>query len=288
MTPWQTCTWAIHSAALVAAAVLSGAAHAEGHGPVFGLATPTLGKGQWSSDTAVMQITTAEGTRYMARETIGYGVTGDVQANLSVPLGRGGDALTRAPRTRLGAMMGSFGDIEASLFWRAHRVAPAVGTRYETTLILGAATPTEQRRAGVKVGPSVHLGLVTGYASRSVYWWLGGGLQRYFADGADRLGDLGYVSAVLGYRPPFFRRDYPNPDWRIFIEALGERAQRDQISGSENPDSGGEKLLVGPSLLGLYGKWGISGGVLFPVRQRLNGAQPEERFRAKFVLTYWF
>jgi hypothetical protein len=263
-------------------------AHAEGHGPVFGLATPTLGKGQWSSDTGLMQIETEQGSRYMARQTLGYGITEDLQANLSVPLGRWGDEMTHVPRTRLGAMMGSFGDVEASLFWRFHRVAPAVGTRYESTLILGASIPTEDRRSGVNVGPSVNLGLVTGYASRSFYWWLGGGVQRYFEDGEDRLGDLGYLSAVLGYRPRIFREDYPKPDWRIFVEAIGEHARRDRIAGQKSPDSGGDRVLVGPSVLGLYGKWGISGGALFPVHEDPNGDQMDEKYRAKLVLTYWF
>jgi hypothetical protein len=254
---------------------------------VFGLATPTLGDGQWSSDTGLMQMHTDEGSRFMARETLGYGVTEDLQVNLSLSLGRGGDQFMHAPRARFG-MMGAFGDIEASLFWRFHRVAPAVATRYESTLILAASVPTEDQRSGVKVGPSLNLGLVTGYASRTWYWWIGGGTHRYFEDWEDRLGRLDYLSAVVGYRPPLFRRDYPKPDWRIFVEALAERAQKNEVGGQEHPDSGGKKVFAGPSLLGLYGKWGVSGGVLFPVEQDLNGMQPEEKYRAKVVLTYWF
>ncbi len=271
-----------------ASLLLPATAGAEGHGPVFGLATPTLGDGQWSSDTGLMQMRTDEGSRFMARETLGYGVTEDLQANLSIPLGRGGDQFMQPPRTRFGSMMGAFGDLEASLFWRFHRVAPAIGTRYESTVILGASVPTEERRSGVKVGPSLNLGLVTGYASRTWYWWIGGGMHRYFEDSGDRLGSLDYLSAVVGYRPPLFRQDYPKPDWRVFVEALAERAEKNQVGGQGNPNSGGRKLLVGPSVLGLYGKWGVSGGVLFPVEQDLNGMQAEEKYRAKFVLTYWF
>ncbi len=48
------------------------------------------------------------------------------------------------------------------------------------------------------------------------------------------------------------------------------------------------RVLVGPSVLGLYGRWGIEAGVLWPGVQSLNGPQPEERYRAKFVFTYWF
>ncbi|MGH8677443.1 MAG: hypothetical protein ACREUQ_03715 [Burkholderiales bacterium] len=273
---------------LPALAVVVDTARAEGHGPVFGLATPTLGKGQVSSDTVLMQIETDEGTRYMAREMLGYGITEDVQASLTFPLEKRGDPLTNPPRTRFGAIMGAFGDVEGSLLWRFHRVAPAVGTRYESTLILGAGVPTDSKRAGANVGPSFNAGVVTGYASRTSYWWLGAGYQRYFEDDDDRLGDLTYLSAVWGYRPPIFQRDYPKPDWRIFIEALAEHSQRDRINGVDNPNSGGKKLLIGPSVLGLYGSWGVSAGVLFPVSQELNGQQFDEKYRTKLVFTYWF
>ena len=53
-------------------------------------------------------------------------------------------------------------------------------------------------------------------------------------------------------------------------------------------DSGSKKLLLGPSILGLYGAWGIEGGILFPVTQALNGNQPKEHYRAKIVFTCWF
>jgi hypothetical protein len=41
-------------------------------------------------------------------------------------------------------------------------------------------------------------------------------------------------------------------------------------------------------VLGLFGAWGLETGVLFPVTQSLNGAQPKEHYRAKLVFTYWF
>lgn len=264
--------------------------HAEGHGPAFALATPTLGKGQWSSDTSVMSLGTREGTSYTFREMIGYGIHEDLQAILTLPLGRGGDRLAHAPRTRAGTMMGSGTDLEGSVLWRFHRNAPAIGTRRESSLILSVATATEQRRASTRIGPSVHVGAVTGFASRETYWWLGGGYQHYFANAADRLGDLYYLSAAFAWRPPLFRRDYPRPDWRIFVEALAEHSERNVIDGSKDPDSGGDRVLVGPSVLGLYGAWGVSAGVLVPVMQELdgNGAAFRERYRAKIVLTYWF
>jgi hypothetical protein len=263
-------------------------AYAEGHGPAFTLATPTLGEGQWSSDTAAMNFDTDEGSRIMMREMLGYGVTEDLQVNVSFPLLRLGDTLGHPPRTRGGPMMGTAGDIEGTLLWRFHRIAPDIGSRRESTMLFGVSAPTEGRRGGVKVGPSVSAAVVTGYASRSFYWWLGSGYQYYFKDAQDQLGDLAYVSAVFGWRPPIFRGDYPKPDWRLFIEGIAERAGKSRLNGLTVPDSGGEKILIGPSVLGLYGGWGIQAGILLPVIQNLNGQQQQENFRAKMVFTYWF
>lgn len=281
---------ALSSALVVTSALVSPLLQAEGHGPAFALATPTLGKGQWSSDTSAMSMATEEGSAYTFREMIGYGINQDLQAIVSFPLERSGDELMGMPRTRPGAMMGSGRDVEASLLWRFDREAPAVGTRRESTLILSAAAPRGERRAHTELGPSAHIGAVTGYASRETYWWVGGGYQYYFEEGQDQLGDLAYLSAAFAWRPPIFQQDYPKPDWRIFVEALAERSEENTINGVKDRNSGGNKVLVGPSVLGLFGAWGVSAGVLFPAVQGLNGDQDafEEKYRAKAVLTYWF
>ncbi len=263
------------------------AVRAEGHGPAFSLATPTLARGQWSSDTGVMRRSSdaAAGTRF--RQMLSHGVTEDLQLNLAFPLGQSGT--DRAfPGPRGGSMMGSAETVEASLQWRFHRTAPGIGTRRESALVLGVSEPTDRLPGNLKPGTAVHAAAVTGYASRSVYWWLGGGAQIHDSRDGARLGDFYYATAVFGWRPPLFRQDYPKPDWRVFVEGVYERTGRRQMSGIPAPDSGGEAMLLGPSVLGLYGHWGVEAGVLWPVSQSPNGAQPEERYRAKLVLTYWF
>ena len=146
----------------------------------------------------------------------------------------------------------------------------------------------DDQRNGVEVTPGLHVGAVTGYASRSTYCWLGGGTQLRTEENGDRLGNLYYVTGVFGWQPPVFRGDYPKPDWRIFLEGVAEFAERDQNNGVTVANSGGHRVLVGPSMLGLFGAWGIEGGVLFPIQQSLNGNQMEEDYRAEFVFTYWF
>jgi hypothetical protein len=53
-------------------------------------------------------------------------------------------------------------------------------------------------------------------------------------------------------------------------------------------NTGGHVALAGPTLLLLYKAYGVEGGMLFPVYQRTNGAQPKERFRFGLNFTYFF
>lgn len=265
---------------------VASSAFAEGHGPLFGLATPTLGDGQWSSDTGLMRMESDLGGRWRGREMIGYGVTEDLQLTLTVPLDSRNNRMMA--NTRSGAMMGEAGAIEGSALWRFHREAPGIGARRESSLLVGLADAGTFGPDGqFDSGPSLHLAAVTGYASRTTYWWLGGGSQWRHAGEGTRRGTLNYATAVFGWRPPVFRGDYPKPDWRLFLEMMAEQAERDRVNGLSIPHSGGKRLLAGPSVLGLMGSWGVSAGVLLPIAEQLNGQQPNTEYRAKLVFTYW-
>ncbi len=277
---------------LAATALIAGGcapAWGEGHGPTFALATPTLTQGQWSSDTTALVLSTTEGETFMAGQMLGYGITEDWDVSLAVgsPMVNRRQAM---PRTRAGSMMLTTGDqVELTTRWRFHREAPAVGTRRESTLILGSSAPYDSRPNGMKIGPSAHIGAVTGYASRTWYWWLGGGFQRYADRGGDRPGDLPYLTATVAYRPPAWAGDFPQPDWRVFMEAVAEFPQRNRMDGEAVAESGGQRALIGPTFLGLFATgWGVSGGIMFPVHQRLHGDQPRENLRGRIVATYWF
>lgn len=257
-----------------------------GHGPAFGLATPTGGRGSISYDLTSMSFL-QDGGGIMLRHTWRYSTTERIMLNFSFPT-----PLVRhrvdPPRTRGGTLMPGFGDLEVSALWRFHQQNIGIGSRFESTAIVGAAHTGEERRGGVRVGRSVHAAAVTGYASRTVYFWGGGGVQAPLARGDDRLGTLWYVSAVAAWRPPLFRADYPRPDWRIFVEGLSEWAARDRVDGVVVDASGGHKILLGPSVLGLYGPWGLSVGVLVPVYEDLNDPDRSEAARLMTNFSYWF
>ena len=261
-------------------------AWADGHGPAFALATPTLGEGQWSSDTAAMSDKSGTGSAIAYRELVGYGIGPDLQANLSVPLAQGNmpDDMSRSSE----GMMGSGKDIEGSILWRFQRRAPQVGERYESSLLVSAWDSQDALVEGIPAGQGISIAAVTGHASRTTYWWLGGGVQHYLPKDNAQLGELYYLSAVWGWRPPYFQRDYPAADWRMFVEAVGEASRHNEFDGAELANSGGRRLFAGPSVLGLFGAWGVEVGVMWPVSQSLNGNQAKDDYRAKAVFTYWF
>lgn len=272
--------------ALCLAGALPHPAGAQGHGPIYGLSTPTLARGGWSLDVATMaRWGEGDARSVMLRPMLAYGITEDVQLSVSFPL-----SLSDAeglPTARGATRMPTTRDVEALVAWRFHRRATGIGSRFESTAYLGADLPTDRVRGGIGTAPGLYGALVTGYASRSVYAWAGGSYwtQRTRA-GEDRLGDTAMYSLVLGYRPPVFRKELPHPDWRLFVEAVGERAWPAVEEGNEREGTGGHALYVGPTLLGLFGAWGVSGGPLFPVRRTGRAAGDGPRLAAN--VTVWF
>lgn len=261
---------------------------ATGLGPVFGPGTAANARGQISSNTSAAIFSTSESSSLIIRQIFGYGITENLQTNISFPLTPVIDENENPPAARTGGIAGSYTDIEGSLMWRFHRNDVTIGSRYESTLHVSGSLPLEKRRGEVKAGPSLHAAAVTGYVSRTFNTWIGAGYQRYFSRGGDRIGDLPYLTAVAGYRPLSLNRDYPNADWLILIESIAEFPRRDRAEGIQITDSGGEKILAGPSVHGFFGRWGISGGILFPALQSLKGDQPKERFRMNLIVKYWF
>lgn len=269
-------------------AALPHAASASGHGPVFGGATPTLGKGGWQLDQVWMgRLGDGRGDdEQMLRTMISVGLTEDIQLSGSLPIPL--QTPIYMPRGRPMALMSSNQDVEGILAWRFHRRPAGANGRFESTVYGGIAVPLEEfRNDGMRAAPSVHVAAATGYASRGHYFWVGGGYQRSAEMSGDRVGDTTFFSVVYGFRPPALQFDYPKPDLRFFVEAVGENTSRGVHHGLEMQFSGGSSVLVGPTMLLLYKEYGLEGGLLFPVYQQTNGL-PEERFRFGINFSYFF
>lgn len=161
----------------------------------------------------------------MIGQTFSYGLTEDWELNLSIasPMI---DRLDAMPRTRPGSMMGSMGDeLTVQTRYRFHKQFPGVGERFESTAFIGTNISYRSRVREVERSPSINIGAATGYASREWYAWAGGGYQRYFRRDGDRLGDLPYLTGVVGWRPPMFVEP-DAPDLRFFAEVQPAQCPR--------------------------------------------------------------
>jgi hypothetical protein len=276
----------------LSAAAISGlpmTALASGHGPVFGLATPTNAKGGWSFDLGLMGRAGRTVTGAMGRAMLAYGVTEDVQVSASAPVVFSSAPLAPA---RLTGMMPGSGDFEAIGAWRFHRQGTSIGTRFESTAYGGIILPGPQRPAGMlrdlRRAPGFYTAAVTGMASRGHYVWGGIGNVHF----AERLGDqrpnVFLYTFVWGYRPPSWRKEYPRWDWRVFAEMSGERASRVRQAGLLHPQTGGTQIFLGPSMLGIRKNIAIEGGVQVPVLRRVGSRHEAERLRFAVNFSYFF
>ena len=120
--------------------------YAQGHGPLFGLQTPTLAKGGVDFNAVAMSLATEDDQSFMLRYIWSYGVTEDLQLNITTPTMI--NRLSDPPRTRGNSNMPANGDIEASVWYRFFSNAFGVGKRFESTAILSVSTPTEESQTG--------------------------------------------------------------------------------------------------------------------------------------------
>lgn len=102
----------------VALIAVAGTASGVGHGPVFGLATPTNVQGGWTFDISTMDRVGSLDSGLMTRAMLSYGITGDFQVSVSGP-----EIFSSAPLTpgRVTAMMPANSDFEGIAAWRFQR-----------------------------------------------------------------------------------------------------------------------------------------------------------------------
>jgi len=271
---------------LVVAAALAGGsvrdAAASGHGPVFGAATPTLGRGGWSVDQAwTYRVGEDADGQQMFKTMVSFGITETVQVSGSVPIAMS-DGLGPA---RMMSAMSSDREFEALVAYRFQRRTVGIGGRQESTMSVGGTAPMESTRAGASVGPSLVVQAATGYASRAHYAWAGGGVQYFAEHQGDQQAASRFLTLVYGYRPAPLRTEPGKPDLRFFVEVTAEDRSATKADGVD-VRAGERTVFAGPTALLLYKALAVEGGVLFPVYQR--DGQVRERFRVAVNVAYFF
>ena len=264
---------------------VSQTAFGSGHGPVFGVATPTLGRGGWSVDQAwTMRTGDDDQRQQMLKTMLSFGITENLQVSGSLPIAMSESTL--APARMMGAMS-SDREFEGLTAYRFQRRTIGIGGRQESTLYVGATAPLERRRNGIGVGPSIEAGISTGYASRAHYVWVGGAVQHYFERAEDRFGESRLVTAVYGYRPANLRTEAGKPDLRFFVEVTAEDRARARVSDAAIPN-GARTVFVGPTSLLLHKAFALEAGVLFPAYQHVDSGATKEHVRVAVNVAYFF
>jgi len=256
---------------------------ADGHGPVFGLATPTNSKGEWSVDSGVFGRSNSSATETSLREQLGYGFTPHLSLFFTAPVVFGNTPLTPT-RIQPGD------DFDAKLAWRFQHRATKVGTRLESTAFVSVVAPGPQSGfkgiAHTTNAPGTMFGAVTGMASRSHYIWLGSTFTKFYEHNGDKRPDVFDYSLVYGYRPPKWRRPPDKWDWRVFGELVGEHSGRFIQADTTVPLTQAHQVFIGPTALGIYRNYTVSFGAQFPVYQDVGGQFPRERVRFAVNFSY--
>lgn len=259
-------------------------AFSQGHGPVFGFATPTNSQGEFSFDSALMARGNGAASQLTARGIISYGITPFVQISVTAPGVLKNAAL---PPTRV--FEGD--DFEAKVAWRFHHKIVGVGKRFESTLFGSLVVPGPQvvpgSLADLKTAPGAMIAFASGIASRSHYFWVGGGYTAFAARDGDKLPNVANYSVVYAYRPRAWRTEPNKWDWRVLGELTGERSGRFQRVGFEIPGTASDEVFLGPSTLGVYKQYAIQGGVQFPVYRAVGPLLPRESYRVVLNFTYF-
>lgn len=266
------------------ALTLPGVALAAGHGPVFSYATPVNSAREFSFDTGLIGRYGSMGTQLTSSSVIGYGVTPHLTVTAVLPGTIGGGKL---PETR----MAGGGEWAAGASWRFLHSVTSVGKRLESTASLGLVVPGPQNDSGVLAGlhraPGMAATLASGLASRSQYFWLGGGYTRFAEADHDRRPDTVSWSAVYGYRPAKLRRGLDQWDYRGFAELTGEHTGDVRSGGRVLPDSSSTTLWLGPSVLAIFKDVAIEGGVQGPLfRDVSSSVYGRERVRFAINISY--
>jgi hypothetical protein len=262
---------------------LSLSAFAAEHGPVFGLATPTNSKGEWSFDEGVFGRNTAFGSQASVRALVAYGLTPHLTLSVTLPVVVGSTTL---PPTRI--QPGD--DFDTTVSWRFQHRATKVGSRFESTAFAGLAVPGPQSAfngvAHTTNLPGTMLGVVTGMASLSHYLWLGTTFTKFYEHDGNKRTDVLDYSLVYGYRPPKWRRPPDRWDWRLFGELVGERSDRFLQGNVAVPETQAHQVFLGPTALGIFRNYTVSFGAQFPIYQNVGAAFPKEHIRFAVNFSY--
>lgn len=253
--------------AFAAGFLLCATARASDHGPVFSYATPVNSQGEFSFDSGVFGRYGSTGTQLSTGSQIGYGITPQLTFTAFVPATFGSGSL---PESRI--FPG--GEWSAAASWRFLHSVTQVGKRIEATGTAGLVVPGPQTDSGIlgqlALAPGLTSNVAAGVASRSHYFWVGGGYTWFPERNGSRRPDTVSWSTVYGYRPPKLRRGLDQWDYRGLLEFTGEHTGDVRLHNALVPDSRSTSLWLGPAVLAIFKDVAIEAGVQGPLHRDVS------------------
>ena len=250
------------------------------HEPVFSLGPETIFKGGVGIETEVEFEKADEERGTSLHYEVIYGLTENLSLTAEVP---------HVVEKREGAnITDGLGEVALRAKYQVFR-KDTLGAQDKAALIYGVKFPTgsEDREPRLGSGSVDHLfGLSLGHESTT---WYGFATGRYVLRpeaGTREKGDRVLLDVAGGFRP--WLRPYKSWDLVVLLETSYEHAGRDQRDGLKLGDTGGHRLLSGPTVLWSIRNVMIKGGVQLPLWHDLNGDQEETEWRGVLALEYHF
>jgi hypothetical protein len=250
------------------------------HEPVFSLGPEIIFKGGVGIETE-FEFEQAGGDKEQTLYyKILYGLTENIGLALEVPqfLEKKEDADTSS----------GLGDIALRGKYQFYR-KDSLGAQDKATLIYGLKFPSgdEDKIPSLGTGSIDHLfGLSLGHESTTLYGFATGRYLLKTDSGTTDRGDQFLLDISFGFRP--WLGLYKSWDLVLLLENSYVYTQKDEINRTKQANTGGQKILIGPTFLWSIRNIMFKGGVQFPVWQDLNGTQKETDFRSVAAIEYHF
>lgn len=244
----------------------------QAHEPIFGIGPHTIYKDGFGLELEYEREQGEDGYEQTLHYEVGYGLTADWVALLTVP---------QVQKSEEDRAASGLGDMTIKTKWRFYRKDYREGRQDQVALLAGVKLPTGDHEAEIPLGSGSTdyiVGLTAGKESRTLYYFAD---LRYRLNGENdkklKMGDVWFYGVSFGFRP--WQNEYWEPDLVLLLELFGKQMAGARLDGQELENSGGHTVFIGPSFLLSYKNWMVTGGIAVPALQDFNGEQEKELYQ---------
>lgn len=250
------------------------------HEPIFSLGPETIWKGGIGIESETGYEKKGSDREIEMHYEIIYGVTEDLSLTIEVP------HIIEKKEKR--GISDGLGEVALRGKYQLFK-KDTLGAQDKVSLIYGLKLPTgnEDKKPSLGSGSFDHLfGLSAGHESTTLYGFATGRYLLKTESGNEEKGDRAIIDIAFGFRP--WLRPYKSWDLVVLFENSYIFSQKNKLNGVKQENSGGHKILTGPTFLWSIRNVMVKGGIQFPVWQDLNGNQEKTDLRSVIAVEYHF